>query len=511
MKRGKFSLSHYKLLSMKMGQLVPISWFEALPGDTVQMSTSALVRCAPLATPVMHPVHVRIHHWFVPNRLLWDNWENFITGGPDGMDTSAHPYIAFASNPAVSSLADYMGVPTETFAVTHNLSALPFRAYAKIYNEWYRDQDLVTALTMATTDGADSTTNLTLQNCAWEKDYYTSARPWEQKGPTVTLPISGTAPVLGIATDPSNSPNAGPATFHDSVGSVSYGAYQRSAVASPSGIVMKMASSATGANPDVFADLAAATGVDINDVRLAFAVQRFEEARARYGSRYTEYLRYLGVRSSDARLQRPEYLGGGKQTIQFSEVLQTAPTTAGTGGGAGGIGGFGGHGIGATRSNRYRRFFEEHGIVMTLMSVRPRTIYSQPIHRAFLRGQPVNGLTGTKEDYWQRELQHIGQQGVNGLEVDVSTGDVQFGFQDRYDEYRRHESSVAGEFRTSTLDSWHLAREFGSAPALNNTFVGCVPSTRIFADETDDNLYIMASHSIQARRLVSQVGTSMTF
>lgn len=512
MKRGKFSLSHYKLLSMKMGQLVPISWFEALPGDTVQMSTSALVRCAPLATPVMHPVHVRIHHWFVPNRLLWDNWENFITGGPDGMDTSAHPYIAFASNPAVSSLADYLGVPTETFAVTHNLSALPFRAYAKIYNEWYRDQDLVSELTMATSDGADSTTNLTLQNCAWEKDYYTSARPWEQKGPTVTLPISGTAPVtgLGLLDNSGTGAVAGNARMADGnlmTGNVFSGTLQSS-------FVVKSATSGNigAANPPaIFADLAAATGVDINDVRLAFAVQRFEEARARYGSRYTEYLRYLGVRSSDARLQRPEYLGGGKQTIQFSEVLQTAPTTSGTGGGAGGIGGFGGHGIGATRSNRYRRFFEEHGIVMTLMSVRPRTIYSQPIHRAFLRGQPVNGLTGTKEDYWQRELQHIGQQGVNGLEVDVSTGDVQFGFQDRYDEYRRHESSVAGEFRTSTLDSWHLAREFGSAPALNNTFVGCVPSTRIFADETDDNLYIMASHSIQARRLVSQVGTSMTF
>lgn len=507
MKRGKFSLSHYKLLSMKMGQLVPISWFEALPGDTIQMSTSALVRCAPLVTPVMHPVHVRIHHWFVPNRLLWDNWENFITGGPDGMDASAHPYIAFASQPAVSSLADYLGVPTEAFAVTHNLSALPFRAYAKIYNEWYRDQDLVTELTMSTADGADTTTNKTLQNCAWEKDYYTSSRPWEQKGPTVTLPISGTAPITGLGTQGQSFP-AGPISVFESNGTSP--SYTHALNPATTNILIK-GSATAGGFPQVFADLSAATGVDINDVRLAFAVQRFEEARARYGSRYTEYLRYLGVRSSDARLQRPEYLGGGKQTIQFSEVLQTAPTDAGTGGGAGGVGGFGGHGIGATRSNRYRRFFEEHGIVMTLMSVRPRTIYSQPVHRSWLRGQAVNGLTGTKEDYWQRELQHIGQQAVNGLEVDVSAGDSQFGFQDRYDEYRRMESSVAGEFRTSTLDSWHLAREFGSPPALNSSFVGCVPSTRIFADETDDNLYVMASHSIQARRLVSQVGTSMTF
>ena len=212
-----------------------------------------------------------------------------------------------------------------------------------------------------------------------------------------------------------------------------------------------------------------------------------------------------GVRSSDARLQRPEYLGGGRQTIQFSEVLQTSATS-----GSNPLGDLGGHGISALRSNRFRRFFEEHGIVMTLMSVRPRTIYANPVARQFMRGLSLAGMSGTKEDYWQRELQHIGQQEVNGLEVAVSAGNSSFGFQDRYDEYRRLESSVAGQFRT-TLDNWHLARVFGSPPALNSTFVQCVPTTRVFADETDDNLYVMAQHSIQARRLVSQVGTSMTF
>ena len=134
MKRSKFSLSHYKLLSQKMGVLVPISWYEALPGDTIQMSTAALIRCAPLVTPVMHPVHVRIHHWFVPNRIIWDDWEKFITGGPDGMDATAHPYINFASAPAASSLADYMGVPTD-LTTAMEVSALPFRAYNLIYNQ----------------------------------------------------------------------------------------------------------------------------------------------------------------------------------------------------------------------------------------------------------------------------------------------------------------------------------------------------------------------------------------
>nr|QJB20744.1 MAG: major capsid protein [Microvirus sp.] len=498
MKRSKFSLSHYKLLSQKMGILVPISWYEALPGDTIQMSTAALIRCAPLVTPVMHPVHVRIHHWFVPNRIIWDDWEKFITGGPDGMDATAHPYINFAAAPAVSSLADYMGIPT-SFGTTTNLhvSALPFRAYALIFNEWYRDQDLVTELALSKGNGADSTTNLTLANCAWEKDYYTSSRPWEQKGPTVTLPIAGNAPVTGIGVGSQTFAASG--TYYETSGAQTWGHGNNA-----SNPTFVKGSAASGGLPEIYADLSAVTGVDINTVRQAFALQRFEEARARYGSRYTEYLRYLGVRSSDARLQRPEYLGGGRQTIQFSEVLQTSET------GTSPQGNLAGHGISALRSNRFRRFFEEHGIVMTLMSVRPRTIYSNSLNRGFLRGLAVNGMSGTKEDYWQRELQHIGQQEVNGLEVDVSAGDSSFGFQDRYDEYRRLESCVAGQFRT-TLDNWHLARVFGSPPALNSTFVQCVPTTRVFADETDDNLYVMAQHSVQARRLVSQVGTSMTF
>lgn len=504
MKRSKFSLSHYKLLSQKMGVLVPVSWFEALPGDTIQMSTAALIRCAPLVTPVMHPVHVRIHHWFVPNRIIWDNWEKFITGGPDGMDASVHPYINFASEPAVSSLSDYMGVPTSSFS-SLKFSALPWRAYALIFNEWYRDQDLVSELPLVKTDGADATTNLALAQCAWEKDYYTSSRPWEQKGPTVTLPIGGNAPVTGLAVTATGF-NAGAGTAaYDPTGAVIYPASV--AVSNAAYQIKAQSVGALGPSnlPQIFADLSSVTGVDINTVRQAFALQRFEEARARYGSRYTEYLRYLGVRSSDARLQRPEYLGGGRQTIQFSEVLQTSATS-----GSNPLGDLGGHGISALRSNRFRRFFEEHGIVMTLMSVRPRTIYANSVQRGFLRGLPLEGMTGTKEDYWQRELQHIGQQEVNAMEVDVSAGNASFGFQDRYDEYRRLESSVAGQFRT-TLDNWHLARVFGSPPALNSTFVQCVPTTRVFADESNDNLYVMAQHSIQARRLVSQVGTSMTF
>ena len=236
------------------------------------------------------------------------------------------------------------------------------------------------------------------------------------------------------------------------------------------------------------ADLSGVTAATVNELRLAMALQRYEEARARWGSRYTEYLRYLGVKSSDARLQRPEYLGGGKQTIQFSEVLQTAPTTSGS---ADGVGNLLGHGIGAMKSSRYRRFFEEHGYVFSFMVVRPRAIYADGVARTWNRR--------TKEDFFQKELQHIGQQEVLNKEVyaDAAQPNGVFGYQDRYDEYRREESRIAGEFAT-VLSDWNMARIFDAEPVLNDDFVTCVPTTRIYQSTATDQLYCMIQHSIQA-------------
>lgn len=461
-----------------MGRLIPTSCYEVLPGDSVQQGVSALVRVSPLVSPVMHPVQVRFHTFYVPNRILWPGWEDFITGGPDGDNSNTPPFIN--GDVAEGSIADYLGVPPGT---GRSFQSAPVQAVAKIFNEYYRDQDLVNEIDLDTVDG-----NTMPPAIAWEKDYFTSARPWTQKGPEITLPLGGTAPIIGNGNPwhMAKNPNGNQPVVQTLI--TGTGAFQVDDTSSP--IYWG------GAGPDydsgAIADLTEATAASVNDVRRAFALQRYEEARAQYGSRYTEYLRYLGVTSSDARLQRPEYLGGGKQTISFSEVLGTYD-----GGAEGGtLGQLGGHGIAAIRSRPFRRFFEEHGFVITLMSVRPKTMYANSMHRMFTRRD--------KEDYYQKELETIGQQEIYNSEVyaDASDPNAVFGYQDRYAEYKRVPSTVKSEFR-NLLDYWHLARKFPEEPVLNGTFVSCNPSERIFADQTEtQKLWCMVNHNVVARSMV---------
>lgn len=472
MKRHKHSLSNYKLLTGDMGKLIPVGCMEALPGDTFQGSTSLLLRMSPLLAPVMHPISVRIHHWFVPNRIIYSGWEDFITGGPDGTgSTVPYPTNAGILTPTSGSLLDYLGVPLRAHPAG-TLSMLPIYAYNKIFNEFYRDEDL-------TSESAEENTGL--QEIAWEKDYFTSARPWSQKGPAITVPIGDSAPI-----------------HHNAPGGADVSVYSDVAAAQRklgSGALYVINDGAAGdvAN-QLYADLSGASAADINEFRRAFALQRYQEARAQYGSRYTEYLRYLGIKSSDARLNRPEYLGGGKQVVAFSEVLRTGESTGSTGP----IGELKGHGIAALRSNRFRYFCEEHGQIFSLLSVRPRTMYQDGIHKMWSRR--------TKEDYYQKELELIGQQEIKNSEI-YSKGDasdiVTFGYQDRYSEYRHQPSHVAGEFR-DLLNYWHLGRKFTDTPTLNNDFVSCDPGKRIFAEQTQHSMWIMASNSIQARRMVTK-------
>lgn len=479
-----------------MGQLIPLTWYEVLPGDTFQQSTSVLIRLNPMVAPVMHPVRCRIHHFFVPNRLIWDDFEDFITGGPDGNFEAMPPNITLSSI-AAKSLHERLGVPAyATYDPVAYFSALPHRAYTKIWNEFYRDQDLMTEETVSTASGGDTTTNRNVLNVAWEKDYFTCARPWEQKGDTVRIPVGSTAPIIA--------PDDNPPTFND--GAITGMALQTQS----GGAEVHHSGGAAGAtntmywnNPNLIADLQNATGISVNELREALAIQRYQEARAMHGSRYVEYLRYViggGFKPSDARLQNPEYLGGGKTIIQMSEVLQTQRSDTGETP----LGTLGGHGIGATRTNRWRRFFEEHGIVMTLMSVIPKTIYMQHLNKKWLRSN--------KEEYYQKELEYLGDQPVENREIyamHTAPTDT-FGYQQRYDEYRSHPSFITGEF-AETLNYWHLARDFETEPALNQSFVESHPTQRIFADSVSDPLLIMANHSIQARRILKRNPKPRTF
>lgn len=478
MKRHKHSLSHYKLMTGEFGKLYPVGCVEALPGDTFQHSTSLLVRASPLLAPIMHPVQVRLHHWFVPHRLTWSDFgDKFITGGSDGLgDSSTFPTLG-AVTPAKGDLLDHLGIPFGVAFSSGDLSALPVRAYNKIFNENYRDEDLVTAV---------AEDNNGIQKIAWGKDYFTSARPWAQKGPAVTLPLGTDAPITGIGrttqTYPSSSGNA---YETDGTGTTPYAKFTNP----DSSWIMSEDPDNLGF-PNIRVDLSNATAATVNQIREAMALQRYQEARAQYGNRYVEYLRYCGINPADARLQRPEYLGGGKQTIAFSEVLNTS--------GTGTQGDMKGHGIAAMRSNRYRYFCQEHGYVITLLSIRPKTMYMDGVSRHWTKR--------TKVDFYQKELELIGQQPIRNDEIyaqGTAADEDTFGYQDRYSEYRHEQSRVSGDFRT-TLNHWHLGRSLGSLPTLNASFIECDPSNRVFAATSEDKFWIMASHSIQTKRMLTK-------
>jgi hypothetical protein len=514
-KRAKFNLSNFHNCTFKLGYLYPVNLTEVLPGDSVQLSTSVFLRLAPMVVPVMHPVYMHLSNFFVPSRILWNGFEDFITGGPDGTDTSVLPKVTLnVTNSPVGSLADAFGIPVQMLkdAKTFSVNSLPFIAYYMIWNEYFRDQDLNEAINLSTITGAPS--SLFLLRPSWAKDYFTTARPWPQKGPDVSVPVNLTAagePSISATTTISPS---GIPTFQRNyvgIGNAVPGSLRYSIV--DGGTIINNESTLQDSVTWLDPALAAQTtinyssgnpelgSVNINDLREAFALQRFEEHRSMFGSRYEDLLRYLGVRPQDARLQLPEYLGGFSAPVQFSEVLQTSSDAERSG-----VGDMYGHGIGATKGRRIRRFIPEHGYIMSLLTVRPIPVYSQGLERLWSKEN--------RFDFWQKEYEHIGQQEIRNSEVyadgDTAQDKATFGYQNRYDEYRRGVNIITGEFRTNQ-DYWTMARIFASRPTLNGDFVTCMPTDRIFQvnEQNSDQCYAMVKNNIITKRLVSKNGNPM--
>ena len=450
-RRSMFDLSYRKIFTCDMGQLIPIMCDEVVPGDMMEIGNEVVVRYQPLVAPILHEVNVYTHYYFVPYRILWSDWEKFITGDVDGAFAGVLP--RWSPTPttgnAEGTLWDYFGLPTGIVPA----DALPVdfirRAYNRVYNEFYRDENLQNAV---------AETNELILNRAWEKDYFSSALPWQQRGQAPALPISGTTSAVFNAANFVGS-NAGPTSswlsFTQTAGDKRLGNSAGLQVA---------ADNARATLNDNTVNLSAATTFNVSDLRLAFQIQKWMERNARAGVRYTEFLKaHYGVSPRDDRLQRPEYIGGSKAPVIVSEVLQTSQT------GTTPQGNMAGHGLTAQKSYVAKYHAVEFGVIIGLMSVMPRTGYQQGIDRQWLRR--------SRFDFYSPEFANLSEQAIERAEI-YATGTASenrtvFGFQGRYDELRTKRNMTCGKMRT-TYAYWHLNRQFASAPLLNNTFVECV-------------------------------------
>lgn len=515
-----FDMSYDHKLSCKMGYLVPTHIQECVPGDHFHMSSEAMFRMMPMLAPIMHKVDAYMHYFFVPNRILWDNWEQFITGGetPDELVPS-FPRIrdlAAGSFPT-SSLGDYLGVPTGKVLSSmwpSGISALPFAAYQRIWHEFYRDQNLQPEDPITLADGiqdAPTTASLIeLKQRAWEHDYFTSCLPFAQKGDAVTLPIDFVNDPLNVTLDDNlsgdaqiirneaggimaNSQPLDTGTFGQLLGEVVPGPHEK-AFLDPNGTLK--------VDPS---DLEITS--TINDLRTAVALQKWCEKNARGGTRYFETVYvHFKVRNPDARLQRPEYLGGSKSSIAISEVLQTSQsdTTA--------QGNMAGHGVSVSGGKDFGYFCPEHGYIIGLLSIRPKTAYYQGTPKHFLKWR-------SRDQYYWPDFAFLGEEPV--LKGELFSDDTfpaynqqTFGYLPRYTDLRYNSGRVSGQMRTS-LEYWHMGRKFDpmSPPELNAEFIRCKPTKRIFAvtDPNEDEIVAHIFHKIIAKRPLPKYGNPGSF
>nr|QJB20051.1 MAG: major capsid protein [Microvirus sp.] len=490
--RSMFNLSYEKKLTCDMGELIPVLCDECVPGDIWKIANQIVMRFTPLVAPIMHVIDVYVHYFFVPYRLIaevenvvtgaYENkWEGFITGGVDGDNTDTLGFVS--GNFAKGGLGDYFGMPLGiTWTAAQSPSGFPWDAYHLIYDEYYRDENLQDKTWHNPAVPIDE---VLLRN--WEKDYFTSALLEQTRGTAPALPISGMSKaefdfndlVTGLTGHAQNIVGEDTAT-NNHIGTL--------LATAP---YVKARNNLEGFLDNNTVDLSMAVGFDISDIRLAFQIQRFMERNERAGIRLKEFLQaHFGVSPRDERLQRPEYIGGSKCPVIISEVIQTSEdgtTPQGT---------LKGHGISIDQQFITKYRVEEHGLIMGLMSIMPKPNYTpQGINRQWLRK--------SRYDFYFPEFANLSEQAITRQEIYATAveaeNDTIFGYCGAYDEMRTKNNMVCGNFR-DTYDYWHMARQFGSAPELNVSFIQCVPRKDCFAVTDEDCCLVQFGNILQVLR-----------
>jgi len=524
--RSLFDLSHGHKTTFDAGYLVPIMVEEVLPGDTVNLKATLFARLATPIFPIMDNLFLDTFFFFCPSRLLWDNFERFIGAQdtPDAWDTPTEyviPQLTGEGGGVIfgdGDIYDHMGLPIDKqFPVvgTDNPSALPLRMYNRVWNEWFRDENLQDPVTFDTGDGPDEQTDYELLRRGKRHDYFTACLPFPQKGDDVVLPLGTSAPVIGTGmtlgfmsqdqefgwyANGTNPPQISTTLYGDAIGTNS------------SGVGDNSGNEIIGVTDDptksgLIADLSAAATVTVNNLREAIAFQQVLELDARGGSRYTEHLEATwGVRTQDFRLQRSEYLGGSSERINVSSVAQTAPspTTPTVRNVQGGLAAYGNV---ATRSG-FMKSFVEHGYILALANVRADLTYQQGVRRMWSRL--------TRFDFAHPALTHLGEQAVLNKEIfytdnNLAVNNAVFGYQERFSEYRYFPSEITGLFRSDaadSLDAWHLSQDFASVPSLNAAFiVDDPPVDRVIAVATQPHVIMDIYFDMKSAKCLPMYGT----